>query len=184
MTWIFGPQVWHLSEHAYITRRCSFPSTWVLLNNSEASSVKKMYIKCNLICLCQHHSPYPSHRRPLHSTSQQHEGLPPPWAHQSPPVDHKYKPFQDIKSSQTHVQLSQMIYFGFHGTKGVFFRSQLPPIKCANLCGAQNLNPVTTDGSCHSFTGSCLASCQRAMSSTWRHAFFSSSSSSLQDTFI
>lgn len=74
---------------------------------------------------------------------------------------------QSTTSSQTHVSGSQMIYIGWYfsqNQRGLFFSSQLTPIKCDNLCGAQNLNHVTTVGCCHSSPGCYLASYQRVAS--------------------
>lgn len=115
------------------------------------------------------YSPYPSHHRPLRSTSQQHEGLQPPWAHWLPPVGHKNKPFQwpnRTTSSLFHrwFRLGDIL----HTTRGVHFSSQLSPIKCDCLRGTQSLNYAPRTGCCHSCY---LASYQRVISSIRRLGF-------------
>lgn len=53
MSWIFGPQAWHLSEHAYNRRRGSFPCIGVLfLNNSTKRCIKISVIYLSWQGLC------------------------------------------------------------------------------------------------------------------------------------
>lgn len=66
--------------------------------------------------LFNNHSPYPSHRRPLRSTSQQHEGLRPPSARWLPPVKHKNELFQwpNRTALPLNISVSKVIYTGWY----------------------------------------------------------------------
>lgn len=183
MTWSFGPQIiWTRLYHEGVF--ISLHLIFFFYKTALARWVKNSYVKCNLICLSQqwfctsvratHHVrvvpvlftvPLRSARVSDHPELTNHPLVITRTNHFNAPVTvsahHSFSNACQRSTDDLHWVIS-----------GVYFSSQLPPIKCANLCGAQNLNRVTTDGCCHSWPGCYLASSQRVVSSTWRCAFF------------
>lgn len=145
-------------------------------------ALKKKCIRLNRISsrsgfmfLFNSHSPYPSHPRPLRSTSQQHEGLRPPSARWFPPVKTQERAVSMASTGHLFLSTSVFLRWFILGDTGVYFSSQLPPIKSESR---------SHTGCCHTSSGCYLASYQRVISSTSRCGSPSYLKSSAQDAFI
>lgn len=182
MSWIFGPQAWQVSGHAYNRRRGSFPCIGVLFwNDSKKRCIQMSIIYLSWQCLCS--SVAATHHIwvipvlvavPLSSTRvSDHPEL------ANDPLLNTRTNISMLRSDTVRTALFLICWWFPQNWRSWF---QFPAF-CDCLRGTQHLSHhVTTEDT---VTVACsLASYQRVISSTWRCGFSSYLKSSLQDTFI